>query len=283
MRFETIVAAQDAHANLHREDWVFVDCRCFLTEPGRAWREYEESHVRGAIFADLEQDLSGPVVPGVTGRHPLPSPEALTATLGRFGISQGTQVVAYDESTGALAAARLWWLLKWAGHDAVAVLDGGFSTWQALGLPCARGKEEEPSAQFPASFRQSMTRDASQVLAALDDPSYIVLDSRSHERYRGLAETIDPVAGHIRGAGSAPYSENLADHGGFKTPDELAARFGSLIGGAERVIFYCGSGVTASQNVLAFAHAGKGMALLYPGSWSEWITDPARPIATSTP
>jgi len=283
MAFETIVAPHHAHARQRREGWVFVDCRCFLTEPDRAKQEYQESHIEGAVFADLERDLSGPVVPGVTGRHPLPSPQALIATLSGLGIGPRTQVVAYDASTGAMAAARLWWLLKWAGHDAVAVLDGGFNRWQSLGLPCASGIQRRTPARFQERFRQSMTLDATQVLAALDDPSYIVLDSRSEERYRGLNETIDPVAGHIRGAVSAPYTDNLREDGAFKTPQELAGRFDSLAGerDAGRVVFYCGSGVTAAHNVLAFAHAGKGIPLLYPGSWSEWITDPGRPTVTA--
>ncbi len=274
MKFETIIEPGEASGHLGREDWVFVDCRFVLGEPDRAWGEYKDSHIAGALYAHLDRDLSGPVIPGATGRHPLPSPNALERTLGELGIGPKTQVVAYDESTGALAAARLWWLLKWAGHDAAAVLNGGLKRWQALGLPCGHGAESRSAAVFAGSFRAHMIFDAAQVKAVLEDPQFIVLDARSAERYQGLNETIDPVAGHILGALPAPYADNVVEDGTFKPGPVLKSRFDTLTGGrdAAHVVFYCGSGVTAAHDVLAFAHSGKGVPRLYPGSWSEWIT-----------
>lgn len=281
MEFETIIEPLDAANCLGRDDWVFVDCRFSLGEPGRGEREFGESHIAGALYAHLDRDLSGPVIPGTTGRHPLPSPRSLERTLGRLGIGNATQVVAYDESTGAMTAARLWWLLKWAGHDAVAVLNGGLRRWQSLGLPCAGGAESRRGAEFVGSFRANMIFDAAHVKAILEDPLYIILDARGADRYQGLNETIDPVAGHIPGAVSAPYMDNLSRDGVFKPRHEVARRFEMLAGGRDpgHVVFYCGSGVTAAHDVLAFVYAGKGTPALYPGSWSEWITDPSRPVA----
>jgi thiosulfate/3-mercaptopyruvate sulfurtransferase len=278
---ETIIDPSIAQHHTDDESWAFIDCRFVLREPDRGEQEYEKSHLPGAVYAHLNRDLSGPIVPGVTGRHPLPSHEALVGALSRLGVGSTTQVVAYDESNGSMAAARLWWLLKWAGHDAVAVLDGGMQKWRTLGLPTARGVLTRRTTQFAGRFRSDMIVEAGQVLSALNDPDYVVLDSRSRERYQGLNETIDPVAGHIRGALSAPHEDNVRDDGTFKAPRELLHRFDSLVRNREaaHVVFYCGSGVTAAHNVLAFAHAGKGVPLLYPGSWSEWITVPGRPIA----
>ncbi len=282
MRYETTIDPATAYEHLEDAAWAFVDCRCFLKEPDRGEREHRESHLRGAVYAHLDRDLSGPVTPGRTGRHPLPSVDALVETLGRLGISAATQVVAYDESNGSMAAARLWWLLKWAGHDAAAVLDGGFGKWRSLGMPCAGGTESRPRASFVGRFRPELVFPTFKLQSVLDDPRFVVLDSRSADRYQGLNETIDPVAGHIPGALSAPYLDNVRDDGSFKPVGELARRFRELRGGrdAGHTVFYCGSGVTAAHNVLACARAGMGMALLYPGSWSEWITDPRRPVAT---
>jgi thiosulfate/3-mercaptopyruvate sulfurtransferase len=285
MKYKTIIAAIDARDHVADATWVFVDCRFFLAEPDRGVREYASSHIPGAVYAHLDRDLSGPVTRGVTGRHPLPSPEALSRTLGGLGIGPGIQVVAYDESSGAMAAARLWWLLQWAGHDAAAVMDGGLKGWKALGLPCASGIEQRKAASFTARCRPQMTVDADEVLAALGDPAYVVLDARANERYRGVNETVDPVAGHIPAAISAPYADTLGKDGLFRPASELAEEVDRLAGGrdARHTIFYCGSGVTAAHRVLAAAHAGKGIPLLYPGSWSEWIADPKRPVTLGGP
>ena len=282
MRYETVIDPLEAKDHLGDPSWLFVDCRFYIREPDRAELEYGQSHIAGAVYAHLDRDLSGPIIRGRTGRHPLPAPETFVGTLGSFGVDPETQVIAYDESTGAMTAARLWWLLKWAGHEAAAVLDGGFRRWSSLGLPCAGGVERRPARRFIAHFKPTMAFDADSVLAVLNNPEYIVLDARAEERYRGLNETLDPVAGHIKGAFSAPYTDNLKEDGSFKSPRELADRFEALTGGRDsaHTVFYCGSGVTAAHNVLSFARAGKGVPRLYPGSWSEWITDPRRPTAT---
>ena len=177
-----------------------------------------------------------------------------------MGIGADTQVVAYDDSTGALVAARLWWLLKWAGHDAVSVLDGGFKRWKAAGLPCVGGLVRRPAGRFVPRFRPEMAMDAGQVLEAAADPAWIVLDARAAERFRGLNETIDPVAGHIKGARSAPYADNLAEDGCFKPVDELRARLDALAGARDsgHAVVYCGSGVTAAHLALAFARGREG-------------------------
>jgi thiosulfate/3-mercaptopyruvate sulfurtransferase len=280
MTYETIVDHESACAHLDDPNWVFVDCRYDIREPDRGEREYRQAHISGAVYAHLDRDLSGPVVTGRTGRHPLPSPDELVRTLSGLGISAKTQVVAYDESTGAMTAARLWWLLKWAGHDSVAVLDGGFRRWCAAGLSYSTGAETRPAAEFRAKFRPQMAIEADELLKVLKDPAWVVLDARAAERYLGKGETIDPVAGHIAGALSAPYVSNLADEGTFKSPKDLSRMLAGAMGGRDssHAVFYCGSGVTAAHSVLACAVAGLGMARLYPGSWSEWITDPARPI-----
>jgi thiosulfate/3-mercaptopyruvate sulfurtransferase len=285
MMHTTLIDASQARAHRHDPDWVFVDCRFDIRDTRRGGRDYRASHVRGAVYADLDKELSGSIVPGRTGRHPLPGQESIVGVFSAMGIGPKTQVIAYDESTGASAAARLWWLLKWAGHDAAAVLDGGFKAWTAAGLPCGAGVELRSRSQFMAAFRPGMAVDAVHVLSALKDSRWSILDARAADRYRGQNETIDPVAGHIAGAVSAPYAEVLGPEGFFKPAPEIAKFYQSAMGGrdAEHTIVYCGSGVTAAHSILACAHAGIGMPRLYAGSWSEWITDTDRPISTEPP
>jgi thiosulfate/3-mercaptopyruvate sulfurtransferase len=278
-----LVDAKTAGEHFSDPEWLFVDCRFDIRNPARGPQLYRASHVKGAVYADLDRDLSGRIAPGVTGRHPLPEPDALARVFSRWGIGSRTQVVAYDESTGAMAAARLWWLLKWAGHNAVAVLEGGLNAWIAAGLPCMEGAESgtrRPSVFLPA-LDAALALDAGQVRAVLGNPAWAVLDARAADRFRGENETIDPVAGHIDGAISAPYAAALGQDGFFKPVPEVAQLYKSLMGGrdAAHTVIYCGSGVTAAHGILACAHAGLGMPRLYPGSWSEWITDPGRPVA----
>ena len=285
MHHSTLIDTTTARAHLTDPGWVFVDCRFVIREPERGMRDYRASHIKGALYADLDKDLSGQIIPGRTGRHPLPSAETIVRTFSGWGIGPGTQVIAYDESTGAMAAARLWWLLKWAGHDAVAVLDGGLKAWTAAGLPCGSGVESRraggPRYGFAAAFRPELAVDAQHVLSVTGNPGWVVLDARAADRYRGENETIDPVAGHIPGALSAPYASALGPDGLFKTAAEAARQFESVMGArdAAHTIVYCGSGVTAAHSVLACAHAGLGMPRMYAGSWSEWITDTHRPTA----
>jgi len=281
MTCTTILDAATACAHISDPDWVFVDCRFVMRDPGRGFKDYLESHIQGALYADLDKDLSGPVVPGRTGRHPLPEEESIAAVFGRLGIGPGMQVIAYDESTGAMAAARLWWLLKWAGHEAAAVLDGGLNAWTAAGLPVRSGPESRRPGGFVAAFRPDLAVDTASVRAVMKDPGWAVLDARGADRYRGENETIDPVAGHIPGAVSAAYATALGPDGLFKPAAEIARQLDSVTGGRgpERTIVYCGSGVTAAHVVLASAYAGRGMPRLYAGSWSQWITDGGRPVA----
>ncbi len=279
--YTTLIAADELAAHLDDPDWAVVDCRFSLQDPEQGRRAYQAGHIPGAVYAHLDEDLSGPVVPGRTGRHPLPEPEGFAARLGRWGIGNTTQVVAYDDAGGAYAA-RLWWMLRWLGHEAVAVLDGGWPVWVAAGLPQRAGTETRPPTVFTARLRPELVATADEVMLRRLDPDWRVLDARGADRFRGENETLDPVAGHIPGAVSAPYAGNLAPDGRFRDPAGLRQRYQNLLGTvpAARTICYCGSGVTAAHDLLAILHAGLGEGRLYPGSWSEWITDPMRPIAT---
>ena len=280
MPYTTLISADDLGAHLNDPHWIIVDCRFTLGQTERGREAYQQAHIAGAIYAHLDEDLSGPIVPGKTGRHPLPSVEAAARAFGSWGIDDTTQVVAYDD-TGGSTAARLWWMLRWLGHDQVAVLDGGWQRWLERGGPTGSGVETRPPALFRPQPRPQIVVDAAKVLGLLDDPDYRIIDSRSAERYRGEQEPIDPIAGHIPSAVSGPSSAILAPDGRFLSSQQLAEHFQTLLGpvAPEHAVFYCGSGVTAAHNLLALAHAGLGDALLYAGSWSDWITDSQRPIA----
>ena len=262
--------------------WAIFDCRFTLGDPERGRRDYHEAHIPGAVYVHLEEELCAPVIKGKTGRHPLlPLPETVQL-FSRLGIDQNIQVVAYDDWTpisGAVAA-RLWWMLRWLGHERVAVLDGGWKAWLAAGLPTVSGNETRPPRQFVPKLHLEIYASMADVKAALLYPGWKVFDSRTADRYRGENETIDPVAGHIPGAINAPYTENGTPQGTFRSPEALRQRFTQLLGEtpAQKAIFYCGSGVTAAVNILALKHAGLGDARLYVGSWSEWITDPENPV-----
>lgn len=283
MSFATLITAEELsrHAD---ESFVIVDCRFSLDDPDRGRRDYLAAHIQGAVYAHLDHDLSGERIPGKTGRHPLPDRKDLTRRFSAWGIDRGTQVVAYDAAGGAMAAARLWWLLKWFGHANVAVLDGGLAAWRRLNLPVVSGEERRAAKRFEEHELRGACVDADQVGRCAHDRGWALLDARSAVRFRGESEPVDPVAGHIPGAVSAPCDENLTAEGTFLPPEVLRRRFELLTNSVptENVICYCGSGVTAAHNVLAMAHAGMGMARLYAGSWSEWIADPARPLATGT-
>lgn len=280
MIYSTFISTATLEKHLGAADWAVVDCRFSLDDADRGRRDYLQSHIPGAVYAHLNEDLSGPIVPGKTGRHPLPEIETFCQTLGRWGIGPGVQVVVYDDWGGAMAA-RLWWMLRWLGHDAVAVLDGGWPCWHREGRPVKGGNESRPEQEFTPNQRDGLVVDARQVEAIREDPDWLLLDSRSSERYRGENETIDPIAGHIPGAVSAPYANNLDEDEMIQTPEMLRSRFDALLADTppERAVFYCGSGVSAAQNLLAMAYAGITGSKLYVGSWSEWITDPRRPIS----
>lgn len=256
-----------------------VDVRWYLAEPGRGRREYQQAHIPGAAFMDVDDDLSAPRGQG-PGRHPLPDPEVFAATAGAAGIGPDTHVVAYD-STGGSAAARLWWLLRYLGHGRVSLLDGGWQAWAEGRHPTEADAPAIAPARFTPRPNRTMIVDATAVEALRHDPRTLLLDARAPERYEGRVEPIDPRPGHIPGARSAPYAGNTATDGTFLPPETLRERYQSLgAGDAERIICYCGSGVTAAHDVLALHLAGRPNALLYEGSWSDWCSDPSRPVAT---
>jgi len=255
-----------------------VDCRASLQDPRAGRAGYEQGHLPGASFADLLEDLSGAIVPGRTGRHPLPKLDVFVEKLRAWGIGPDSLVVVYDDAGGAFAA-RLWWMLRFLGHDAVAVLDGGYSAWVAEGRPVTSERPTPERGAFSPAPRPELLASADEVEAARASAGKL-FDARAPERFRGEVEPIDPVAGHIPGAANLPFADNL--HGGrFRPAAELRERLTRALEGAaaEQAIVYCGSGVTACHDLLAFARAGLPLPRLYAGSWSEWITDPARPIA----
>lgn len=281
MPFTTLISTAECANHLEDAEWAIIDCRSTLGDAERGRRDYLIGHIPGALFADLEHDLSGPIVLGVTGRHPLPEIDEVVRTFSAWGIDERVQVVVYDDS-GGMMAARLWWMLRWLGHSAVAVLDGGWPSWQSEQRPARDAVETRPARTFVAHPRPELLAGVAEVAGLGDNPSVRLVDSRAVERYRGEVEPIDTQAGHIPGAVCAPYAANLRPDGTFLPAEELRTRFDPLLGNepATSAIFYCGSGVSAAHNLLALVHAGLGDARLYAGSWSEWITDPARPIAT---
>jgi thiosulfate/3-mercaptopyruvate sulfurtransferase len=275
----TLISTADLAAHLDDPSLVIVDVRHDLAQPD-AWgeSEYRRAHLPGARFAHLDRDLSAPKS-GTNGRHPLPGPEACCTVFGRLGIDATKQVVAYDQGS-SMYAARLWWMLRWLGHERVAVLDGGFAAWTREGRPVTDAVPTADAVRFEP--RQSYpTVDAGAVLASLAARSLLVIDARGRERFRGDVDPIDPVAGHIPGAINRPYLDNYTADSTFKSADTLRAEFAALIGGrpADTVVHSCGSGVSACVNLLAMEHAGLGGGRLYAGSWSEWCADPTRPVA----
>ena len=275
----TLIDVRTLHRHHREPDWRVIDARFSLADADQGAREYAEGHVPGAVYAHLDDDLSGPIVPGVTGRHPLPSVERAVAVFSRLGIDESMQVAVYDGAGGSVAA-RVWWMLRWLGHDAVAVVDGGWPAWTGEGLPVTRDVPQAAPRDFKADVRPHLATDVEGVDGYRVNVDWAVLDARTPERFHGEQEPIDPVAGHIPGARCASFDGNLGEDGCFLPPEELKRRFEVLLGGipAERAVNYCGSGVSACHNLLAIAHAGLGDAVLYPGSWSEWITDEDRPV-----
>jgi len=283
LAFRTLIDTENLAAHLADARWIVVDCRFQLSDAAWGAREYRTSHIPGAVYADLNKDLSGPLT-GTNGRHPLPEPRTLLQTLIRLGVQDGMQVVAYDADNGMFAS-RLWWLLKWIGHDEVAVLDGGFRKWTAERRPVASDKDARPAGTLTAALRPDMTADVNEVARIVARHDHLLLDARAPERYRGDIEPIDRVPGHIPGAVNHPFQDNVDERGVFRSPGELRERLSRAIGTTppDRVVCYCGSGVTACQNLLAMEIAGLHGARLYGGSWSEWSSDPAKPVERSTP
>lgn len=279
MHTTLVPASSDLVRRTSDPSWLFVDCRFNLADPAAGEAAYRNGHIPGAVYAHLDRDLSSPITAG-SGRHPLPAPDNFAATLSAWGVGPATQVVAYDADVGVYAA-RLWWLLRWVGHRAAAVLDGGYKAWLAAGLPVSVAAPARTPTQFTAHPDRSMWLDSQEVAEHVGRASWRLLDARAPERFAGETEPLDAVAGHIPGAVNHPFTTNLAADGRLLGADELAARFDRSQSGVanDHTIAMCGSGVTACHLLLALAIADKHGAKLYPGSWSEWIRDPARPVA----
>ena len=276
----TLVSTADLAAQLSNPDWVVFDCRFTLTDAAAGRAAYHTSHIPGARYADLNEDLSGPVT-AKSGRHPLPDPELLCAKLGAWGVGKHTQVVVYDDSYGSMAV-RLWWLLRWLGHENVALLDGGLPKWMREKRPMSAELPQPAAQSFPCLPQADVGVDASAVDRLRLSPDHRLIDARPEQRFTGEREPLDAVAGHIPGAVNWVFEENLDMDGTFLPADELRENYLRLLEGVDpsNVIHTCGSGVTAGHNLLAMEVAGLTGSRLYPGSWSEWITDPARPVAT---
>jgi len=277
--FRTVISTAELMGHIGDTSWRIFDCRHDLADPAVGERAYHEAHVPNAQFLHLDRDLSGPKT-GKNGRHPLPDPDRLATTFARCGVSNDTQVIAYDDSAGMFAA-RLWWLLRWLGHDAVALLDGGLSAWKNAGYPLIN----DPPTVSPSSFQRRLGArpvDVQFVQSRLRRSDMLLIDARAPERFRGETEPLDPVAGHIPGAVNRPFQSNLDRDGRYKPAAQLRDEFTALLRQrpSGSIVSYCGSGVAACHHLLALEIAGLGGARLYSGSWSEWCSDTSRPVAT---
>ncbi|HEY8098657.1 MAG TPA: sulfurtransferase [Methylobacter sp.] len=279
MTYTTLISAQTLHQQLNNPDWIIVDCRFSLADTEAGAKAYRHGHIANARYAHLDRDLSSAIT-DFTGRHPLPNFTSLAKKLGDWGITNNSQVVAYDDAGGAFAG-RLWWLLRCMGHDKVAILDGGIKHWQKQGLPVATALPRVKSATFRPYLNEAAWLNALQVQNSLAQKSICLIDARTPERYRGEQEPIDPVAGHIPYALNRAFQLNLDSNGLFLSSEQLREQFNRLIGtrAPEQVVHYCGSGVTACHNLLAMEHAGLTGSKLYAGSWSEWIRNKNRAVA----
>ena len=277
---KTLISPATLANHVNDPSWVILDCRFDLTNPAKGHELYREGHIPGAHYADLDKHLSGPKT-GTNGRHPLPTADAAIKSFGELGISKYSQVIAYDADS-SMYAVRLWWMLRWLGHDAVAVLDGGLARWQREGHPVRRGEEKATPAPFSGHPRDEWRLSVEQVASGLNDPKRLLVDSRTNERYHGIGETLDKVGGHIPGARNYFFGQNLSEDKTFKSPEVLRAQWAPVLEGhkPEDTVVYCGSGVTACHNLLALEHAGIHGVRIFPGSWSEWSADPKRAIET---
>ena len=280
MNLRTLIGAHDLEATLRDGKVLVVDCRYDLADLSRGEREYAQAHIPGAVYADLNRDLSDLANSGL-GRHPLPDAAAFAAVLGRWGWLPGTPVVAYDEANGALAAARLWWMLRLIGERDVAVLDGGLAAWKAAGLPLSAELAQPVPTQVAVEFDPEQIVYSDALAQMLQNPQLVLIDARAGARFRGEVEPIDAVAGHVPGASNRPFSDNLEADGRFKSAAALRAEFDALLNAraSADVVHMCGSGVTACHNLLAMEHAGLHGARIYAPSWSGWIADPKRQTA----
>jgi thiosulfate/3-mercaptopyruvate sulfurtransferase len=277
MGFTTIISSKDLIQHLDDPNWSIFDLRFDLGDKEKGHQEYLEGHIPGAIYADLEKDLSLPAS-AEGGRHPLPTVAEMEETFSRWGIDEGTQVVVYDDSGGGFAA-RMWWMLRYLGHHRVALLNGGFPAWVEAGFPIHNGKENRNPRNFTAAPQDWMIVGIPDVLKSIKDEFTLLIDSRSSDRYQGIEEPIDRLAGHIPGAVNRFWQHNLDENGFFLPKERLGREWQVLLEGKspESTIVHCGSGVTGCQNILAMTYAGFEGARLYPGSWSQWLEDPDLP------
>jgi thiosulfate/3-mercaptopyruvate sulfurtransferase len=284
MPYSTLISAADLAQHAHDSDWIVLDCRHDLANSDAGRNAYATGHLPNAQFIHLDTDLSGSKT-GLhgefRGRHPLPARDAFIEMLRRQGINHTSQVIAYD-AHGGMFASRLWWMMRWIGHQAVAVLDGGLPAWTSHGGLLSTDPVKKLRGTIDAAPSLVPTVDADAIVANLSMPSRIVVDARAPDRYRGENETLDPVGGHIPGAKNRFFKDNLQPDGRFKSEEQLESEWHSIIITPEKSIMQCGSGVTACHNLLALEVAGLKGAALYPGSWSEWCSDPSRLVATGS-
>ncbi len=280
MPFSTIVSAETLKQHIDDPGWVVFDCRFSLDDTERGRRDYQQSHIPGAYYAHLDEDLSAPRRAD-SGRHPLPDVGLFCDWLARHGTGGNEQVVVYDDAGGSFAA-RLWWMLQWLGHEAAAVLDGGWQVWTDAGFAVNRDVRPSTHKVFTPQPDRSRWLDVNQLVDAMNTDAVLVIDARGANRYSGEVEPVDPVAGHIPGAVNLYHMMNLGEDQRFQSAATLRTRFTTLLQGHNEsaVVHSCGSGVSACHNLLAMEIAGLSGSKLYPGSWSEWITDPQRPVAT---
>ncbi len=273
-----LISPQELYEHLGDSQYVIVDTRFSLADPLKGRRDYEAGHIPGALFFDLEKDLSAE--PGVHGgRHPLPDMDVFVQKLEHSGIGNDSMVVIYDDAAG-MVAGRLWWMLKYLGHDKVKLLDGGYPLWLELAYPSSTASPQPKATSFAVQLRSELLIDAADLRLKLEDPSTVLIDARGSLRYRGEEEPIDPKAGHIPGALNLPYADNLEGLS-FKNPELLKARFAELeLHEADEIVVYCGSGVSAVHDIIALEEAGIPGAKLYVGSWSDWISYEENPLAS---
>ena len=278
----TLISTDVLAEHLVNPSWLIADCRYNLNDETWGRAQYESAHIPGAVFVDIAHDLAGPRT-GTNGRHPLPPLEDMAATFARLGIADDIQVIAYDQEAGAFAS-RLWWMLRYLGHDAVAVVDGGFAKWTREGRPVRGGVDTRRPAPFIPRLRKEMRVTVGETLAHLGDPSVLLIDARSPDRYAGKPDPLDTIYGHIPGARNRYYRDNVDDAGTMRSGRELRTDFEKVLAGspASQAVMYCGSGITACHNLLAMEHAGLRGARLFAGSWSEWESDPNRPVERSS-
>ena len=275
--FTTLVSTDILAGHLDGS-WVIVDCRYDLKNHAWGREQYRAGHVPGAVYASLSEDLAAPPN-GTNGRHPLPCVEDMEATFGRFGIAAATQVAIYDQDAGSYAS-RLWWMLRYLGHEAAAVVDGGWAKWLREGRAVRAGDEARLAVSFHGRRRKDRRALVDEVERMVGNPDVLLVDARAPERFEGVSEPLDRTPGHIPGAVNHFYRRNVTEDGVMLSPDALRRQFTETLAGqpADRVVMYCGSGVTACHNLLAMEHAGLRDAKLYAGSWSEWSADPGRPV-----